>query len=668
MTTYNNTVFVTNSTSPGNQYTRNVATGDTITVTTNSLGGTVNAVPSNCSVNGSTGTTNGIANGGTCSVTNFTSSSYSILFTSTTNGTNFTFATLSGTVSAGITAPVVNNSQSFASTASSSTSCIVSLTSSGSGGTLQYNKSTSTTVPTSGWQSSSTITGLTRGTAYYLWARRGVGFEDRTNSAISVPYLAPDSSISSIASPNLAYGSTTHTVSIANGNASDQYYVYNNAGTVSYGGRTGNGNITITHGVAAGGAATFRVFARRPVTLGGDNAFDDTGTTFEIEVYPNNVTLSASNNNPSAASVTTTLSVTGGEGGTIEYAKTSYSSTNTYAQTRGTTVTYYARSVGSNGLISQVSFVSHSVGYIAPDAAITLNPTALTLTVGTTQWTVTVSGGSSLDTYQIRDSSGTEHESRNGNGDITVTDVPTTQEVYTAYAKRSTANGGDNTYIDTGKTITITMGTGGIQAPVISSIGIVDIDGTNATATVNLSANGSGGTLKYRQHTTSTPPATGWQTSNSFIQPYSTTRYYFASQDEDTSAAYDTEIKTLGAYNPGSSIYGMQVFNAAENLTLDTTYRVPGVVVIGSSSVNSGTTAVGTPSTYTGTSGNISFPGMTPTNSSEFEVWILDNIPAAGAWSTNQFTINRGTNLFTVTFRTDTSNYTLNFDYIGMRF
>ena len=212
------------------------------------------------------------------------------------------------------------------------------------------------------------------------------------------------------------------------------------------------------------------------------------------------------------------------------------------------------------------------------------------------------------------------------------------------------------------------MGTGGIQAPVISSIGIADIDGTDATATVNLSTNGSGGTLKYRQHTTSTPPATGWQTSNSFTQPYSTTRYYFASQDEDTSGAYDTEVKTLGAYNAAASNYGVQVFNAAGNLTLDTTYRVPGAVVVGSSSVNSGTTAVGTPSTYTGTSGNISFPGMTPTNSSEFGVWILDNIPAAGAWSSNQFTINRGTGSFTVTFKTDTSNYTLNFDYIGMRF
>ena len=114
--------------------------------------------------------------------------------------------------------------------------------------------------------------------------------------------------------------------------------------------------------------------------------------------------------------------------------------------------------------------------------------------------------------------------------------------------------------------------------------------------------------------------------------------------------------------------YGMQVFNAAGNLTLDTTYRVPGIVVIGSGSVNSGTTPSGTPASYTGTSGNISFPGMTPTNSAEFEVWILDNIPSGGAWSVNQFTLNRGTNLFTVTFRTDTSNYTLNFDYIGMRF
>ena len=550
---------------------------------------------------------------------------------------------------------------STAATASA-TPLVTATASGGSGGTLQVS------IDNSNWFANGTTFTRTRGTSYTFYARReGSGSVSASYSeGYTPPYLAPDAAISAITSPDLAYGSTTHVVAIAGGNASDEYFVYNNAGTVNYGSRTGNGNITITHGVAAGGAATFRVYARKPVAVGGDNAFDDTGTTFEIEVFPNNVVLSVSNDNPNSASVTATLSATGGQGGTIEYAKTSYSATTTYAQARGTTVTYYARSVGSNGLISQVDFVNHTVGYIAPDSSITLNPTSLTLTIGTTQWTLEVANGNSLDTYQIRDSSGTEHESRTGNGNITVTDVPANSEVYTAFVKRVTASGGDNTYITTGSTITITIGGAGILPPVISSIGIVDIDGTNATATVNLSSTGSGGTLKYRQHTTSTPPATGWQTSNSFTQPYSTTRYYFASQDEDTAGAYDTIAKTLGVYNAG--VYGLQVFNTAGDLTLDTTYRVPGSVVVGSSSVNSGTTGVGTPASYTGTSGTISFPGMTPTNETDFDVWILDNIPAGGAWSVNEFTINRGTGSFTVTFKTDTSNYTLNFNYIGMRF
>lgn len=93
------------------------------------------------------------------------------------------------------TAPVVSNTQTFAGTESATTTCTIALTSSGANGTLEYNVSTSTTVPTSGWQTSATVS-VSRGTTYYFWARRGAGYEDRTDSAITVPYLSiSDSSI-----------------------------------------------------------------------------------------------------------------------------------------------------------------------------------------------------------------------------------------------------------------------------------------------------------------------------------------------------------------------------------------------------------------------------------------------------------------------------------------
>ena len=47
----------------------------------------------------------------------------------------------------------------------------VTLSSSGTGGTLQYGRNTSNSAPSSGWQTSNTFTG-TRGTTHYYFARR----------------------------------------------------------------------------------------------------------------------------------------------------------------------------------------------------------------------------------------------------------------------------------------------------------------------------------------------------------------------------------------------------------------------------------------------------------------------------------------------------------------
>lgn len=78
-----------------------------------------------------------------------------------------------------------------------------------------------------------------------------------------------------------------------------------------------------------------------------------------------------------------------------------------------------------------------------------------------------------------------------------------------------------------------------IVAPTISSVTNNNASAANVTTTVNLSSNGSGGTLKYAQTTSNSVPASGWQTGNTFSHPRGTTRYYWASQDEDTSGAFD---------------------------------------------------------------------------------------------------------------------------------
>ena len=94
-----------------------------------------------------------------------------------------------------------------------------------------------------------------------------------------------------------------------------------------------------------------------------------------------------------------------------------------------------------------------------------------------------------------------------------------------------------------------------ITAPTISSVTNNNASAANVTATVNLSSNGSGGTLKYAQTTSNSVPATGWQTSASFSHPRGTTRYYWASQDEDTSGAHSSSTShAVGYIAPDTTI------------------------------------------------------------------------------------------------------------------
>ena len=397
-------------------------------------------------------------------------------------------------------APVVNNTQTFAATASSSTSCNVSLTSSGNGGTLEYNKSTNQVIPTGIWYSTSTVTGLTRGTSYYLWARtaNGSAYTDRTDSALTVPYLAPDAAITAIASPDLAYGSTTHVVTIAGGSAVDQYYVYNNAGSVSYGGRTGNGTITITHGVSAGGAATFRVYVRKPIAVGGDNAFDDTGTTFEVEVYPQTPTASVGFNNPNDNDVTATVTASNTTGSnSLAYSNGgTYVAGNTFGAVRGAAANYYVRSTGANGLTATSVAAAATPGYNAPDATITAIG-AQNKSYGSTTTILEIAGGNALDQYYVYNNAGSvSYGGRTGNGFITITHGVAAggSGTFRVYARRPIAVGGDNAFDSTnvsGVVIKVYP-----QTPT-ASVGFNNPNDNDVTATVTASNTTGSNSLAY---------------------------------------------------------------------------------------------------------------------------------------------------------------------------
>jgi hypothetical protein len=173
-----------------------------------------------------------------------------------------------------VTAPTVNDTMTahvVATTASSSTTIDISLSASGSGGTLEYNVSTTTSLPTSGWTTGNPS--VTRGTSYYLWARRSASDYDRSASTLSIPYLTPDTSITTTwPSGSLASSATTFSVGIANGGSTTVYEVRTGSysGTV-VGSRTGNGSISLT-APAAGTSTTYYLTGKVPVSSGGNNS------------------------------------------------------------------------------------------------------------------------------------------------------------------------------------------------------------------------------------------------------------------------------------------------------------------------------------------------------------------------------------------------------------
>ena len=206
----------------------------------------------------------------------------------------------------------------------------------------------------------------------------------------------------------------------------------------------------------------------------------------------------------------------------------------------------------------------------------TISATTLTAT-STSDVTYTTSNASSSQKYRLTKSSGTIAsggangtviDSRTGSGTLTLDysnnelppedDNATYQlQVSGPYVSDSETESGF--WINTtgqNNSFTVTReSAASITAPVISSVTNNNAAAANVTATVNLSSNGSGGTLKYAQTTSNSVPASGWQTGNTFSHPRGTTRYYWASQDEDTSGTFDGgESHAVGYLQPDLAV------------------------------------------------------------------------------------------------------------------
>lgn len=187
-------------------------------------------------------------------------------------------------------APIVNETQTFnGTTFSNLISHSISLTDVGQGGTLEYNvvkgasrgAEPSSTIPSTGWQTSSTFT-IERGYRYFFWARRG-SVSDRSNFSEFIPYVNSSLYSSTTLTPsnrNVTTATSGATFTIGNaGNSSTQFrlVVLGTPNIVVGGPRTGNGNITIpnTSSEWPGANETLTVYPRafQSYATGGNNTW-----------------------------------------------------------------------------------------------------------------------------------------------------------------------------------------------------------------------------------------------------------------------------------------------------------------------------------------------------------------------------------------------------------
>lgn len=184
-------------------------------------------------------------------------------------------------------APVIS-SVTHNNAAASSVTATVNLSSTGSNGTLEYAQSTSTSVPSTGWQSSASFS-HPRGTTRYYWAsrnRNSSGISSR--ASLSVGYLAADPSVVATSS-TIAFAATSATTTV-NGldRASENVAVRVNNGSTNLATGTGNGSITFSSSLpSAGSSRTYEIFTRRPTSTGGDGStWYATNDTFIVTRNP----------------------------------------------------------------------------------------------------------------------------------------------------------------------------------------------------------------------------------------------------------------------------------------------------------------------------------------------------------------------------------------------
>jgi hypothetical protein len=295
-------------------------------------------------------------------------------------------ATSSASVVA-ISNPAVSGTQTFATTAAGNISHTPALSTTGAGGTLEYNATTTTTYSSTGWTTGALT--VARGTSYYFWARRGIGVTTESaysvfNGPFAVPYLATNLAVGTVspAGLQLTGGDTSnvsvnwtaqanHTYRIIRNDLASPALVHGSGNGVSTGpitllfsesvSPTGSPNSGLVDLPNEGVTAEYVVEVRRNTVSGGDGLwYTGTGTNqpFQIlRILQPTVDDSQDFNGVSPTTISHAVQLkTDGVGGTLQFgwnttgspqqaAVSNWQSSPTFANafTRGSTYYFYAR-------------------------------------------------------------------------------------------------------------------------------------------------------------------------------------------------------------------------------------------------------------------------------------------------------------------------------------
>ena len=282
------------------------------------------------------------------------------------------------TSSAPVISGVSNNNA-----ASPNVTASVSLSSNGSGGTLQYAQTTSNSAPSSGWSSSAAFS-HPRNTTRYYWARQSSSL---VSSSVShtVGFLTGDPTVDA-SSSTIGHGATSASTTLSNATAGETYAVRVENGSTNLGFGAGNGVISFTSSLpSAGNSTVYEIFVRRPTSTGGDGttytATDDTFTVTRASVNnPNQFTFtdetSVERSTQQTSNLITIAGLTSGTSVSVSITGGTYSKNGGSYATANTTAT--------NGDTFRVRHVSSSAVSTAVNTTLTVAGISDTYTTTTT--------------------------------------------------------------------------------------------------------------------------------------------------------------------------------------------------------------------------------------------------------------------------------------------